>query len=345
MVLSNGSNASKQTRRLAAVAGLMVLAVTLSACGGGGDADSSPSPASPSSSASPSETPSPTPTVEPIVLADLAGIEVSSDLAAQPTVTAPYPFVVEQTMSRVIVPGSGVKVPHETAMVRVQYVGINASTGEIFDASWSRGESAVLPLAQMIPGFRDGLVNQAVGSRVAVAIPSEDGYGTQGNSQAGIGPGDSLLFIVDVIDTELAGPQGEAVTSPAGLPEVTDEGGVPKITIPAGLAEPSAVQVQPLIQGSGRELGPTDGLISHSVCVTWDGAEFYNDYGSTAAADAAAGAVHQALFNSLIGQQTGSRVLVTLPGSVAYPNGNPTPSIAPNTPVACVVDLLFTEPY
>ena len=79
--------------------------------------------------------------------------------------------------------------------------------------------------------------------------------------------------------------------------------------------------------------------------MTWGGTEFYNDFGATAAADAAAGATHQALFNSLVGQHTGSRILVTLPGSVAYPNGNPTPSIAPNTAVACVVDLLFTEAY
>ena len=331
--------------RAAAVAGLTVLALTLSACGGAGGADPSPSPSSPSSPATPSQTPSPTPTAEPTKLADLAGIEVSSDLTAQPSVTAPYPFAVEQTVSRVIVPGTGAAVPHETAMVRAQYVGINARTGEVFDSSWSRGEPAVLPLAQMIPGFRDGLVGQKVGSRVAVAIPSVDGYGAQGNSQIGVEAGDSLLFIVDVLDTELAGPQGEPVTPPAGLPQVTESGGVPKITIPAGLPEPTAVQVQPLIQGSGRELGPTDGLISHSVCVTWGGTEFYNDFGATAAADAAAGATHQALFNSLVGQHTGSRILVTLPGSVAYPNGNPTPSIAPNTAVACVVDLLFTEAY
>lgn len=209
-----------------------------------GPAAPTPSQALVPSSPAASQTPSPTPTAEPTKLADLAGIEVSSDLTAQPSVTAPYPFAVEQTVSRVIVPGTGAAVPHETAMVRAQYVGINARTGEVFDSSWSRGEPAVLPLAQMIPGFRDGLVGQKVGSRVAVAIPSEDGYGAhEGNSQIGVEAGDSLLFIVDVLDTELAGPQGEQVTPPAGLPQVTESGGVPKITIPAGLPEPTAVQV------------------------------------------------------------------------------------------------------
>ena len=71
MVLSNGVNASKRTIRAAAVAGLTVLALTLSACGGAGGADPSPSPSSPSSPATPSQTPSPTPTAEPTKLADL----------------------------------------------------------------------------------------------------------------------------------------------------------------------------------------------------------------------------------------------------------------------------------
>ena len=35
---------------------------------------------------------------------------------------------------------------------------------------------------------------------------------------------------------------------------------------------------------------------------------------------------------------------VTLPGSVAYPPATDA-SIAPNTSVACVVDLLFTQAY
>ena len=105
------------------------------------------------------------------------------------------------------------------------------------------------------------------------------------------------------------------------------------------------MRVQPVIQGSGRELGPQDALTSHAVCTTWDGEEYYNDYAEPPVNDAASGGAHQALFEALIGQQTGSRVLVVMPGSVAYPNGNITPSLAPNTSVACVVDVLYTQVY
>lgn len=345
MVPFRGLNLSQRTLRQASVSGVTALALTLGACGGSADGDSiaSPTPSSLATSASP--TPTATATVEPTMLADLTELGVTDDLATQPEVDAPYPFAVEQTLDQVIVEGSGVAVPHENALVKVQYVGINARTGGVFDSSWAAGEPVVFPLAQVIPGFATGLVGKPVGSRVAIAIPSEEGYGAQGNPQAGIEPDDTLLFVIDVIDTELTGPQGQQQTAPAGLPQVTEGEQAPRITIPADLPEPAEVQVATLVQGDGAALAPQDALTSHSVCVTWDGTEIHNDYGAASATDAAAGSAHQALFNSLVGQQVGSRVLVALPGSVAYPNGNPSPSIAPNTAMACVVDILFVYSY
>lgn len=340
---SCGSRLSTRTLRLAAVSGLTALALTLGGCGGDAGGEPSASPTSPSPTVT--QTPTPTPALEPTWLADLSGIEVSADQASQPEVSAPYPFAVEQTLDQVVVEGAGTAVPHEKALVRLQYVGINARTGEVFDSSWLAGEPVVFPLAQVIPGFATGLVGKPVGSRVAIAIPSEDGYGAQGNPQAGIEPDDTLLFVVDILDTELAGPEGVELTPPPGLPQVSEGDGAPQITIPADLPEPTDVQVETLIQGGGEALAPEDALTSHSVCVAWDGTEVHNDYGGPAATDAAAGSVHQALFNSLVGQQVGSRVLVVLPGPVAFPNGNPTPSIAPNTPMACVVDVLFVYSY
>lgn len=344
----NGLHRAPRSLRAAGIAGLTALTLTLAACGGGSGSDSSPSPSSaePSVSASATETPSPTPTVEPTLLSDLEAMTVSGDMAAAPEVSAPYPFKVDTTMNKVIVAGTGPVVPTEQSSVEVQYLGINARTGESFDSSWSRGSSIAFSLTQLIPGFAKGVVGQPVGSRVAIAITSSDGYDPSGQPSIGIEPGDTLIFIVDILDAELAGPSGEPVAIPDGMPQVTDNAGVPAISIPAGTPEPTAVSVVPVIQGSGRALGAADALTSHAVCTTWDGTEYYNDYAEAPVADAASGgSVHQALFSALVGQQTGSRVLVTMPGSVAYPNGNREPSIAPNTSIACVVDILFTQTY
>ena len=329
-----------------ALGGVTTLALLVAGCGGGsGEQSPSPSPSqTQSASETPAETAEATPTVEPATLTTLDELQVSDDLTAQPEVSAPYPFRVDQTMDKVIVEGSGREVPSATSSVQVQYLGINARTGEPFDASWTKGQPATFQLSQLIPGFAKGVVGKKVGSRVAVAITSTDAYDPAGQPTIGIKPGDTLIFVVDILDTELPGPSGEPVAAAEGLPQVTEAGGVPMITIPAGLAEPTETKVQPLIQGTGRPLAESDTITSHAICVAWDGTEYYNDYASAPVNDAASGSVHKALFSALTGQNTGSRVLVVLPGSVAYPNGYRTPSLAPNTSVACVVDILFTQP-
>lgn len=323
----------------------LALALTLVGCGGGNGGDPSPSPSPVIDSPTVGSSPEASPTVAPTWLKNLDEIEVSGEWGTEPTVDAPYPFLVETTMDKVIIEGTGPKVPSATATIEVEYLGINARTGEIFDASWLRGQSAVFPLAQLIPGFGKGVVDKPVGSRVAIAITSSEGYDPAGQPSVGIMPGDTLLFIVDILDSEVAGPSGETVAPPADAPQVTETDGVPKITIPDGLAEPTEVQTYQLVQGSGRELAAEDALTSHAVCTTWDGTEYYNDYAEAPVNDAASGGVHKVLFEALVGQKTGSRVLVVMPGSLAYPNGNPNENIEPNTSVACVVDVLFTQVY
>ena len=89
----------------------------------------------------------------------------------------------------------------------VQYVGALWRTGKgngtAFDASWKRGQPFSFVIgkkpSQVIPGWDSGLVGQTVGSRVMLVVPPADGYGKAGNSQAGIKPTDTLVFVVDVL--------------------------------------------------------------------------------------------------------------------------------------------------
>ena len=86
--------------------------------------------------------------------------------------------------------------------VRVHYTGIVYATGKQFDSSWDRGDPAdfVIGQGKVIPGWDKGLVGQTVGSQVLLVIPPADGYGTSGNSQAGISGTDTLVFVVDILD-------------------------------------------------------------------------------------------------------------------------------------------------
>ena len=49
------------------------------------------------------------------------------------------------------------------------------------------------------------------------------------------------------------------------------------------------------------------------------------------------------MVKGLTGQTVGSRVLLVIPPTDGYPDGNATPSINPDETLVMVVDLLFTQ--
>jgi peptidylprolyl isomerase len=89
--------------------------------------------------------------------------------------------------------------PGDTAVVH--YVGVAYSTGEEFDASWNRGEPFAFPLGagNVIAGWDRGVVGMKVGGRRRLVIPPDLGYGDRG-AGAVIAPGETLIFVVDLLD-------------------------------------------------------------------------------------------------------------------------------------------------
>lgn len=86
--------------------------------------------------------------------------------------------------------------------VQVKYTGW-LTDGTQFDSSWDReAPKDVLTFqagaGRVIPGWDQGVVGQKVGHRVLLVVPSEMGYGSEGQGEAI--PGDStLIFVVDIL--------------------------------------------------------------------------------------------------------------------------------------------------
>ena len=96
--------------------------------------------------------------------------------------------------------GAGAEaVPGRTVVVH--YVGVAFSTGEEFDASWSRGEAFEFPLGagQVIAGWDRGVAGMRVGGRRRLVIPPDLAYGDRGAGSV-IAAGETLIFIVDLLD-------------------------------------------------------------------------------------------------------------------------------------------------
>lgn len=97
------------------------------------------------------------------------------------------------------VEGSGDEVT-PGATVTAHYVGVSASTGAQFDASWDRGAPISFPLDGVIRGWSEGLVGMKVGGRRTLVIPGDMAYGANPPPGAGIAPNETLVFTVDLVD-------------------------------------------------------------------------------------------------------------------------------------------------
>lgn len=101
---------------------------------------------------------------------------------------------------RVIEEGSGVS-PTAEDEVEVHYRGTLIS-GEEFDSSYSRNETATFPLNRVIPGWTEGLQLMSEGATYEFFVPSELGYGNNPPPGSIIEPGSVLIFEVELIDVK-----------------------------------------------------------------------------------------------------------------------------------------------
>jgi FKBP-type peptidyl-prolyl cis-trans isomerase len=121
---------------------------------------------------------------------------------AAPAVTVPSSAPPAALVTRTLIKGAGPAVTKGQFVV-AQYAGYIWRTKKAFSSSWASGSPFGFVLGaspeQVIPGWDKGLAGKTVGSRVLLVIPPKDGYGSSGQSQAGIKGTDTLVFVVDII--------------------------------------------------------------------------------------------------------------------------------------------------
>jgi FKBP-type peptidyl-prolyl cis-trans isomerase len=117
-----------------------------------------------------------------------------------PTITIPKTAAPKTLQVKTLIKGTG-PVVKKGQFIAIQYTGVIYRTGKVFDSSWSRSVpwGTEIGANQVIKGWDLGLVGQTVGSRVLLVIPPADGYGTTGDSTAGIKGTDTLVFAVDIL--------------------------------------------------------------------------------------------------------------------------------------------------
>lgn len=113
--------------------------------------------------------------------------------------TKSTPKKVTEGSVHVAVQGDGTEV-EKGQSITAQYVGQIYPDGDVFDESWSKGAPATFSLDQVIACWKDLIPGQKLGSRIVLVCPSDIAYGDSPQPGGPIKPGDSLLFVIDLLD-------------------------------------------------------------------------------------------------------------------------------------------------
>jgi peptidylprolyl isomerase len=274
----------------------------------------------------------------------LDGITVSGTNKA-PTVTfKTKPLSVKATTTKVVTAGHGAKLVKANSIV-FNYTLFNAKDGKQIETSYGKGTVPLdLSSAGLMKGLGTGLTGQLVGSRLLLAIPPADAFGAQGNAQAGVGPTDTIVFLIDVISaiTPLSSAVGVAVPPKAGLPTAKVDGRKAAIITVPKTAPPTKLVVQPLIKGAGAVVKSGQSIKVNYTGVLWkDGKKFdaSADHGAPVDIQVGTGKVIPGWDKGLVGQTVGSRILLVVPPADGY-GAKGSPPIGPKDTMVFVVDIL-----
>nr|WP_238338504.1 FKBP-type peptidyl-prolyl cis-trans isomerase [Pedococcus badiiscoriae] len=278
---------------------------------------------------------------------DKVTVTGGSDTTA-PTVTVnPKPLSVTETTTKVVKAGTGPVVKGDE-IVSLKYVLLNGKDSSVLDTNFGKQNLGLnLAAPDLLPGLRKGLLNQKIGSRVLVAMPPKDAFGTQGNANIKVGGTDTVVFLMDVLSATkpLASAEGTAVKPAAGLPTVTvPQDGPATITIPKGAQPPTKTVAQLLIQGSGAKVEAGQTIrVTYTGALWKDGSVFdssaktANKYFETVIGKQQ---VIKAWDAQLVGRTVGSRVLMIVPPADGYGAAGSPPKISGKDTLVFVVDIL-----
>jgi peptidylprolyl isomerase len=196
--------------------------------------------------------------------------------------------------------------------------------GKVFGSSFTQHQLAGFQLSpgQIIKAWSSGLVGVLAGSRVLLVAPPAEGYGPQGNANAGIKGTDTLAFVVDVIASysQSASGPGDASTvhhTHLGITVSWPGGAAPTIGIAAGSPRPTKATLTVLARGTGAKV--VTGLVVLQYVVasyaTGKPVESTWQHGGAPQAEPVGSAGASPLLDQFIGLPLGSRLLLRVPKS------------------------------
>ena len=267
-----------------------------------------------------------------------------------PTVTIPAKTGSGPLTTKTLIQGSGATLTTSEGLVG-NYVAYDwtGKTHKLLGSSYTTGTPSLFT-GQLLPGLETALIGKKLGSRVLAVIPPVDGFGTSGNSEAGIGKDDTLVFVIDLDSSFNASgvPGTQASNGGGALPTVTAPAAAstagPTVKIPAKVTAPKTLQVKTLIKGSGAVVKKGQNLAVQYTGVNWRTGQVFDSSWSRSTPFTVVigeGQVIKGWDTGLVGQTVGSRVLLVIPPAEGYgAAGSSQAGIKGTDDLVFVVDIL-----
>ncbi len=249
-------------------------------------------------------------------------VEVDGAFGEQPTLSFPDAEPPAELTVDILSPGDGQEVAAGDFLV-ADYIGQVWGAAESFNDSFAVGQVAGFSLDQVIGGWQEGLPGTHVGDRVLLSIPPDLGY-PEGNPDAGIAEGDTLVFVVDILAAlgpdDLAAQADAADTGALADLPVTVSGELGEqadIQVAPDSDEPTELTVTTIAEGSGDQVGDEGSVVVSFAATGWDGSDGGStwDYGAPETIPLGLGT----LFDELVGVPVGSRVVALVPADGETP--------------------------
>ena len=279
-------------------------------------------------------------------------VRVTGAEGKAPKVHIPAAKADAALVTKTLVEGKGAKLtPGDSYLANFDVFVWHGKTNKLLFSSFSKTPE-VLPVAMGLTGLQKALTGERVGSRVLAVLPPKYGYGSQGNSQLGVQPSDTLVWVVDLLHAfpANASASGKHLSVGGGkLPTVSvSAGGAPEISVPKN-APPSKLVVKTLIKGSGTPVQAKQSIVVRYVGSIWRNGKVFNSNWPSSAQPTVPpnvftlGQLIPAWDNGLVGVPVGSRVMLVVPPSQGYGSkGNPQAGIKGTDTLVFVVDILST---
>jgi peptidylprolyl isomerase len=281
----------------------------------------------------------------------ISGLKVSGAVGSEPKVSVTSPIKVDKPQTQVITPGHGNPVQAgQDALLHIYLA--KGKDGKKAAATFDSGAPVDVKMdeSQLFKAVIDGLVGKPQGSRVAIAAPVKDVYGSQGASQFGLKPTDSVVFVIDIMSvppkTVLSAPQGKPATAPADAPKVKTQGDkVTGLDFSSAAKKPSdKLQVIPLTQGTGPAARAQSLVTFNYFGEVYGGKAPFDESFTKQPVTFALGMnkLIQGWDKGLVGVKRGSRVMLIVPPSMGY-GSQAQQNIPANSTLVFVVDILGVD--